>query len=502
MTDGSLTAPTMPEPGSLLLVGSALLLVSVIASKTSGRLGVPALLVFMLIGMLAGSEGPGGIEFDDPAVAQALGVLALALILFAGGADTSWRAVRPVVGPALALSTLGVLATALTLAVLLNAVLGNLFLEAALLGAIVSSTDAAAVFAVLRARNVGLRPRLTSLLELESGSNDPMAVFLTVAVMRLLLDPGASVGGIALGFVVQMVVGAAAGYGIGHGMVWLVNRVRLEYEGLYPVLTLALVLLTYGLTASAGGNGFLAVYVAGLVLGNNDFIHKRSLVRFHDGLAWLMQIVMFLTLGLLVFPSRLVAVAGPGLVTAAVLMFVARPLAVFLVLLPWRMPLAEKTLVAWVGLRGAVPIVLATFPLLGGVPRADHLFHLVFFVVLASVLLQGTSIPAVARWLGVAVPVEPRPVLDATAIASASARLREVEIPVGSTTAGKRLLDLGLPPGALIVLLRRGDHVIVPDGGTALAEGDTVVVLADEKAHGEVRPLVRGGGGDGPPGGR
>jgi cell volume regulation protein A len=486
----------MSQAESALLVASVLLLVSVIASKTSGRLGVPALVVFLLIGMLAGSEGPGGIHFDDPGLAQSLGVLALALILFAGGADTDWRSVRPVVWQALALSTLGVLVTAVTLAVLLHWLLRQPFLEALLLGAIVSSTDAAAVFAVLRSRNVGLCGRLKPLLELESGSNDPMAVFLTVAVMRVLMDPAASVGDIALGFVVQMVVGGVAGYGIGKGMVWLVNRVRLEYEGLYPVLTLSLVLFTYGLTATIGGNGFLAVYAAGLVLGNSDFIHKRSLVRFHDGLAWLMQIVMFLALGLLVFPSRLLDVAGPGLVTAALLMFVARPLAVFLVLLPSRMSLADKTLVAWVGLRGAVPIVLATFPLLGGVPGADHLFNLVFFVVLTSVLLQGTSIPAVARWLGVGVPVERRAALDATAVASASAGLREIEIPVGSTTAGKRLLDLGLPPGALVVLLRRGDRVIVPDGGTALAEGDTVVVLADEDAHGAVRPLVQGRGGD------
>lgn len=274
---------------------------------------------------------------------------------------------------------------------------------------------------------------------------------------------------------------------------WLANRVRLEYEGLYPVLTLSLVLFTYGVTATIGGNGFLAVYLAGLVMGNSDFIHKRSVVRFHDGLAWLMQIVMFLALGLLVFPSRLPAVAGPGLVTAALLMLVARPVGVFLVLLPSRMPLAEKAMIAWVGLRGAVPIVLATFPLLSGVPGADHLFNLVFFVVLTSVLLQGTSIPAVARWLGVDVAVARQAVpLEATAVAKANAPLMEIRIPVGSTTAGKRLLELGLPPGVLVVLLRRGDHVIVPDGGTAIEEGDGVVLLADERAHPEIRRVVEG----------
>jgi cell volume regulation protein A len=314
-------------------------------------------------------------------------------------------------------------------------------------------------------------------------------------MIGVLMEGALNLGAIAVGFVLQMAVGGAAGYGIGKGMVWFANRVRLEYEGLYPVLTLALVLFTYGVTATVGGNGFLAVYIAGLVMGNSDFIHKRSIVRFHDGLAWLMQIVMFLALGLLVFPSRLLTVAVPGLVTAALLMFVARPAGVFLALLPSRMPLAEKAMVAWVGLRGAVPIVLAMFPLLGGVPGADHLFNLVFFVVLTSVLLQGMSIPAAARWLGVDVEVERQPVPpDVTAVANASATVKEIRIPPGSTTAGKRVFDLALPPGALVVLLRRGEHVMIPDGGTAIEEGDVVLFLADERAHAAIQALVEGGG--------
>ncbi|MBI4270114.1 MAG: potassium/proton antiporter [Candidatus Rokubacteria bacterium] len=481
----------MAAPETLLLVASVLLLVSVIASKTSGRLGVPALLLFLAIGMLAGSDGPGGIEFDDARLAQSLGVLALALILFAGGLDTDWSSVRPALWEGLGLSIVGVLGTAITLATLLHLVLQYSFLEALLLGAIVSSTDAAAVFAVLRSKSVGLRGRLKPLLELESGSNDPMAVFLTIAVIRLLVPPAASAAAIAGTFVLQMVLGAAAGYGVGKAAVWLANRLRLEYEGLYPVLTLSLVLFTYGATAKIGGNGFLAVYLAGLVMGNSHFIHKRSIIRFHDGLAWLMQIVMFLTLGLLVFPSRLPAVAGAGLVTAALLMLVARPIGVFVTLLPSRMPLPDKAMVAWVGLRGAVPIVLATFPLLAGVPRADHLFDLVFFVVLTSVLLQGTSIPAVARWLGVGVAIEQRPPpLEAAARTSPDARLMEIRVPAGSRMGGKRLLDLDLPPGALVALLRRGGQVIVPDGGTPIAVGDELVILADEPALAEIRLLV------------
>jgi cell volume regulation protein A len=489
----------MPATEHLLLAASVLLLVSVIASKTSGRLGVPALLLFLVIGMVAGSEGPGGIAFDDPHLAQTLGVLALALILFAGGADTDWKAVRPALWDALSLATVGVVLTAAALAAALALLLGYSFLKAFLLGAIVSSTDAAAVFAVLRARNVALRGRLKPLLELESGSNDPMAVFLTIAAMRLLMEPTVNLGAIALGFVVQMVLGAAAGYAIGRAMVWLANRIRLEYEGLYPVLTLALVLFIYGATTTIGGNGFLAVYVAGLVAGNSHFIHKRSVVRFHDGLAWLMQIIMFLALGLLVFPSRLLPVVAPGLVIAAVLIFVARPLAVLVVLLPSKMSLAEKLMVAWVGLRGAVPIVLATFPLVAGVPGADDLFNLVFFVVLTSVLLQGTLIPPIARWLGVEVSAAPHPLpADIPVVASANATVREIPIPAGSRTVGKRILELGLPRGTLVALLKRGEHVIVPDGGTVIEEDDVVVLVAEERAHTAIDPLVEGSG-PGPP---
>nr|MBA3715657.1 potassium/proton antiporter [Pyrinomonadaceae bacterium] len=307
-----------------ILTGVAvLLLLSILASKASGRLGVPALLLFLAVGMLAGSEGPGGIPFDDAYAAQFLGVVALVFILFAGGLDTAWEDVRPVFGKAVALSTVGVLVTAALVGLFAWGVLGFSPLAGLLLGAIVSSTDAAAVFAVLRARSVGLKGEIKPLLELESGSNDPMAVFLTAGLTGLLVNQNSSVIGLIPMFFQQMALGTALGYGLGRGMVFVINRMRLEYEGLYPVFTLALVVLTYGATASLGGNGFLAVYIAGLVMGNNDFIHKQSLIRFHDGLAWLMQIAMFLTLGLLVFPSRLVPIVGVGLLVALFLMFVA-----------------------------------------------------------------------------------------------------------------------------------------------------------------------------------
>ena len=387
-----------------LFVSSLLLLLSIFAWKISSRLGIPALLLFLGIGMLAGSDGPGGIYFDDALLAQSVGVVALAFILFAGGLETEWQVVRPALWGALSLSTIGVLLTAVVVALFALLVLHVSFLEGLLLGAIISATDAAAVFSVLGARNLQLTGKLLPLLELESGTNDPMAVFLTLGLTRLLTNPHESVFGVILLFVQQMGVGVVLGLLIGWVAIWLLNRLQLDVEGLYRVFTIALVLFTYGLTAILGGSGFLAVYLVGLLLGNSSVQRVDRLSRFHDGIAWLMQIGMFLLLGLLVFPSRLPAVVGSGLLITAVAVFLARPVSVFIALFPVKMSWQEKCFVSWVGLRGAVPIVLATFPLLAGLPRASLLFDLVFFVVLVSVLLQGASAPVVARWLGVIAP--------------------------------------------------------------------------------------------------
>lgn len=391
----------------ILLVTGALLVLSILASQATGRFGVPALLIFLGIGMLAGSDGPGGIYFDDDQVAQSLGVLALAYILFSGGLETKWREIRPVLVPGLTLATLGVVLTAAVLAVVVKKFLGFSWLEAFLLGAIVSSTDAAAVFSVLRSRNVGLKGNLKPLLELESGSNDPMAVFLSLGLIELIKNPTFSMWHLFPSFLKQMVLGAALGYAFGRGAAWAIRRIRLNYEGLYPVLTLSLVLVAYGLTTVVGGNGFLAVYLAGMTLGNQGLAQEKSLAHFHDGVAWLMQIAMFLTLGLLVFPSQLPSVVSAGLLTSAALMFLARPLATFLCLSVFRFDFREKVLLSWVGLKGAVPIILATFPRLAHVPRSDTIFNLVFFIVLTSVLLQGTTIPVVAKWLGIQTPSQP-----------------------------------------------------------------------------------------------
>ena len=442
--------------------------------------------------MLAGSDGPGGIHFDDPYIAQFLGVVALAFILFAGGLDTNWESVRPVMWTGIALSTAGVLITALLVGLFTAFILKFSLTEGLLLGAIISSTDAAAVFSVLRSRNVSLKGSLKPLLELESGSNDPMAVLLTVGFVGLLLHPGDSFIGLLPVFIYQMAFGAAMGYLMGHGMIRLLNRLKLEYEGLYPVLSMTLVMLTYGITASLKGNGFLAVYIAALIMGKHSFIHKKSLIRFHDGLAWLMQITMFLTLGLLVFPTRLIPVIGSGLLISVFLMFAARPVSVFVTTIGSRMDFRERTMVSWVGLRGAVPIVLATFPLLANIPNAEMIFNIVFFIVLTSALLQGTTIPLVARWLGVDAPIQINTVypIECEPTGKMKCDMAEVHVPDNAEVINKRLLELDLPDGALIALIKRDDEFFVPGGGTELRAGDRLLVLADKKTFEKVRSII------------
>ena len=390
--------PTSIE--SLFIIFSVLIILSILTIKLSVRFGIPSLTLFLVIGMLAGSDGPGGLYFDNPQLVQTLGVIALVLILFSGGLDTEWTGVRPVLWNGLALSTIGVVLTALLVGWFVSVVQHLSFLEGFLLGAIVSSTDAAAVFMVLRARNAGIPKRLANLLELESGSNDPMGVVLVLAIIQLLINPATSFGELLGFFVVQMTVGAVLGLAMGELIRWTLNTVKLELTGIYPVLSVAFAILTYGLTAELKGSGFLAVYLAGLFMRRRPVAHQRSLVHFHDGLAWLMQITMFLMLGLQVFPARLLPIASTGLLVSLFLILVARPVSVYLALAFSRLSFREQTLIGWVGLRGAVPIVLATFPVLAGIQQSDTIFHLVFFIALTSVLLQGPPIPWITRMLG------------------------------------------------------------------------------------------------------
>ncbi|MDD2310775.1 MAG: potassium/proton antiporter [Desulfuromonadaceae bacterium] len=484
----------MDQTELLMLAGSVLLLLGILASKVSSRLGIPALVLFLAVGMLAGSEGPGGIHFDDPRLVQTMGVFALAYILFAGGLDTNWRSVRPVLREGMVLSTIGVAMTALLVGWFVHITLEFSWFEGLLLGAIVSSTDAAAVFAVLRSRGVNLRGNLKPLLELESGSNDPMAVFLTLGMVMLLTEPNTSVLSLAPMVIWQMAAGAAMGYLLGKASVILINRLRLDYEGLYSVLTLTLVPFIYGFASLAKANGFLAVYLAGMVMGNSAFVQKRSLLRFHDGLAWLMQIAMFLVLGLQVFPSHLLPVVPTGLAVAAFLMLIARPVSVFAALSLSRLTLQEKGLISWVGLRGAVPIVLATFPLLAGIGKAEILFNMVFFIVLTSALLQGSSIPLVARWLKLeAAPhgAEPESLLSDEP--ETPSTLHVVTVSPDSPVVGRQLVDLGLPAGVLIIYIQRGSEYLVPGGSSVISVGDRLHLLADRVLLAEVERCLAAG---------
>jgi len=370
-------------------------------------------------------------------------------------------------------------------------VLGFSLLGGLLLGAIVSSTDAAAVFAVLRSKKVHLKGHLRSLLELESGSNDPMAIFLTIGIIHLMVNPTASMLDLILMFIRQMGIGAIMGYIMGKGITFLIKRLRLEYEGLYPVLSLALLLLSYGATTALGGNGFLAVYLAGMVVGNSDFIRKKSLIRFHDGLAWLMQITMFLLLGLQVFPSHLIPIATGSLFVSVFLIFVARPASVFLTLMFTKMSFREKTMVSWVGLRGAVPIILSTFLFLANISNAELMFNVVFFIVLISALFQGWSIPTVARLLKVDAPFEHKQhyPIEFVPTEGMDTDLVEFAVTYDSAVINKSVVNLGLPKDNLVVLISRNDNFLIPSGGTVLEEGDAVLAFVSKRDMPEVRAI-------------
>jgi len=466
--------------GVLLLAAGVLILASVLASKLTERFGIPALLLFLVLGMVAGSEGLGGIYFDDPSVARLVGTVALILILYAGGLDTDWRHIRPVLARGSVLATIGVLVSATSLGLFATWILSLTLEQGLLLGAVVASTDAAAVFSVLRARGVHLHHETRSLLEYESGSNDPTAVFLTLAFIELA--GGAQIGPLEIIglYVLQMTVGGVIGYVLARAAVAMINRIQLDHDGLYPVLSLALLILTFAAADLARGSGFLAVYVAGVVMGNSVYIHKRSLIRFHDGLAWLGQIVMFLTLGLLVFPSQLGELIVPGLAVAAFLLLVARPLSVVICLAFSRFPWREQAFISWVGLRGAAPIILATFPLVADVGGAEKIFNVVFFVVLVSVLLQGMTVARAARMFGVVgAGFQPR-ALDSDELPAST--LVEYVVTPESELVGRQIAMVGLPDTARLLAVRRYGTHLMPTGGMRLRRDDVLTMAVDQAA--------------------
>lgn len=346
-----------------IFLSALLLLISIVLSKTSHKFGMPSLILFLITGMLAGSEGIGGIEFDDYRFAQFVGNIALIFIMFSGGLETKFSTIRPVLGKGIALSTLGVLLTVFVVGGFVYLVTDFPLLVSLLIGSIVSSTDAAAVFGVFRSRKMGLKHNLRPLLELESGSNDPMAYIMTTTFIYLIQEPNTSFATIGWMLVRSIVLGSIAGWAFGKASLWVINRIKLDTDGLYPVLMMATTLLTFAATDLTGGNGFLAIYISAVILGNSNFVHKRSLMQFNDGLAWLMQVVMFLMLGLLVYPSKIVPVIGIGIVISFFMILVARPVVVFILMAFSKFSARDKIFISWGGLRGAVPIVFASYAL-------------------------------------------------------------------------------------------------------------------------------------------
>lgn len=468
---------------NIILVGSILLLISIIAGKTSYRFGVPVLLLFLVVGMLAGKEGVGGLIFNDPKTAQFIGIISLNFILFSGGLDTDWKSVKPVLWPSITLSTLGVILTAVLLGLFVWMITEFTLYESLLLGSIVSSTDAAAVFSLLRSKSLALKHNLRPALEMESGSNDPMAYVLTILFLGLVLEPDKSFVSVIPLFFRQMIFGGIAGILMGKLSKAVINGIKLDYEALYPVLVIALMFITFALTDLIGGNGFLAIYICAVYLGNQNLIHKRTILQMYDGFAWLMQIVLFLTLGLLVFPSEVIPYIGVGLLISFFLIIIARPLTVFLTLLPFKIRVKDKLFISWVGLRGAVPIVFATYPLLAGIERANMIFNIVFFVAVSSVLIQGTSIHKVAKLLQLALPerVKKRNLVERLLNDYPRTAMDEITLGPSCIALDKRIVELSFPRSSIIAMIRRDNKFITPNGSTLLKEGDMLIVLSENK---------------------
>lgn len=484
-----------PLPTAIGLgIAGLLLVVSALFSRASERLGVPVLLIFLGIGVLAGSEGIGGIQLDDYQLVYRLGTAALVLILFDGGFNTSASVVRRVAGPATVLATIGVVGTASLLALGARVLLDMPWPQAALLGAVVSSTDAAAVFAVLRGSGVHLQRRVAATLEVESGANDPMAVILTTVVTASIMDPSRGFGwGILWTIVVQIAIGGALGLAIGHGARLLLARAQLNAGGLYAVLLVGIAFLSFSVPTLVYGSGFLAAYIAGIVVGNGRVPYKAGLTRVHDALAWLSQVTMFLMMGLLVFPTRLAEVAWAGLLLAAFLAVVARPVVVWLCLLPFRYyTRREVAYVAWVGLRGAVPIILATYPVLAGVPGGERIFDVVFFVVVVSSLIPGATVSPLARRLDLVStePPPPQAVLEIEARQPLNGEIVSFHVDDALPVAGAAIRDIPLPDGTAVMLIVRGNDVIAPRGHVRLLPGDHVYLIARAEDKAEIQLLL------------
>ncbi|WP_158737470.1 potassium/proton antiporter [Alteribacillus sp. YIM 98480] len=478
---------------SFVLLAALLLIVGVSVTKFSSRLGMPSLVLFILVGMLIGSDGLGIIYFDNAEQAQLVGIIALVIILFEGGTQTKWSTIRPVMWPSVSLATIGVLITSLIVGFAARFVVDLSWLEALLLGAIVGSTDAAAVFASLKERNISTKVGAT--MEAESGTNDPMAVFLTLIFIELITVNQPNYLLLFGSFFWQMGLGLLIGLALGKVASISINHINLDSSGLYPIFALSFALLTYSTASLINASGFLAVYVAALVIGNSELTYRHSIFRFNEGFAWMAQILMFIILGLLAFPEQILSapVIINGLLLSAVLILIARPVATFLSTIAMNYSLKEKTFLAWAGLRGAVPIVLATFAIVAEVEKGQMIFNIVFFIVLTSALIQGSSLSFMAKKLGLSGPKKETPhhSLELISIGKANAEIIEFKTDENTPIVGQKLQDIEFPDTVLVSAIVRNEKLVTPYGETEIKEDDFLYILVSRKQKNKLRRMLK-----------
>lgn len=475
---------------NILLIGSVLIFSSIIISKTGYRFGIPTLLLFLLVGMIFGSDGLG-LQFNSAEDAQFIGMIALSIILFSGGMDTKFQDIKPVLKPGIVLSTVGVLLTTVLTGVFIYFLSGlthtNIeltMMASLLLAATMSSTDSASVFSLLRSQRMNLKENLRPMLELESGSNDPMAYMLTIVLIQIISSGSElSLAVVGRDLLVQFLIGGSVGYAFGRFAVWLVNRINLSNSSLYPILLLSIVFATFTITDLLKGNGYLAVYIAGVIVGNVRLVYRKEINTFMNGLTWLFQIIMFLSLGLLVNPHEMLDIAAVALLIGLFMIVIARPVSVFACLLPFRnISNKARLFVSWVGLRGAVPIIFATYPVIAGIDGSQQLFNIVFFITLLSLVVQGMSISSFARWLHLDLPEEKEGNEFGVELPDEiDTKLEDMTLTTEMLAGGNRLKDMNIPKGSLVMLVKRGNEFIIPNGQVELHAGDKLLFISENK---------------------
>lgn len=473
---------------NILLIGSVLIFTSILISKTGYRFGIPTLLLFLLVGMLFGSDGLG-LQFNSAEDAQFIGMMALSIILFTGGMETKFTDIKPVLKEGIVLSTVGVLLTTLLTGLFIFYIsvwnstnIELTFMVSLLLAATMSSTDSASVFSLLRSQKMNLKENLRPMLELESGSNDPMAYMLTIVLIQVISSGSSlSIGLLIKDLLVQFLIGGALGYSMGRFMSWLINKLGLSNSSLYSILLLSMVFITFTTTDMLKGNGYLAVYIAGVVVGNMKLSYRKEINTFMNGLTWLFQIIMFITLGLLVNPHEMLDTAVVALLIGVFMIIVARPLSVFACLLPFRGISAKaKLFVSWVGLRGAVPIIFATYPVIAQIEGSHQLFNIVFFITLLSLVIQGMTISSVARWLKLDLPLEKEGNEFGVELPDEiDSQLHDITLNEEMLVHGNRLADMNIPKGSLVMLIKRGNEFLIPNGQMELHVGDKLLFITE-----------------------